>query len=169
MPVDPTSTGSRTDGPSTSRGSAVELRRVGAPGCVNARTYDYETAYHSHVTSRDDAWAGLAEDVGTALLRFAERLRASREATAGWDLPDSATRGGATKGKLGRSQLKVLEAVRAAGDKGMTSHEAATSTGLKDTNTPRILKTLEGRGLVAGAGEAPVVWRALEAAGAAGD
>lgn len=53
--------------------------------------------------------------------------------------------------------------MRAAGEEGVTSHEAAKKTGLKNTNTPRILKTLEDRGLVTGAGEAPVVWRAAAA------
>jgi len=43
---------------------------------------------------------------------------------------------------LGASQQKVLAAVRAAGEEGMTSHEAAKQTGLRNTNTPRILKTL---------------------------
>ena len=142
--------------------SAVELRRVGTASCISAKNYDYHSAYHSVVNSRDDAWAGLAEDVGRALLRFAERLRAPGEASRDPDSPVGATRGGEANARLGRSQQKVLAAVRAAGDKGMTSHEAATKTGLKDTNTPRILKTLESRGLVAGDGKAPVVWRALQ-------
>ncbi|HEY9566349.1 MAG TPA: helix-turn-helix domain-containing protein [Nocardioides sp.] len=61
------------------------------------------------------------------------------------------------------SQQKVLTAIRAAGADGMTSHEAAKKTGLKNTNTPRILKTLEERGLVEGVGGSPVIWRAVSA------
>jgi hypothetical protein len=111
------------------------------------------------VTSRDDAWAGLAEDVGSALLRFAERLRTSADATAGSGSSSASTRGRLPGKTLGASQQKVLAALAAAGDEGMTSHEAAKATGLKNTNTPRILTSLRDRGLATGTGESPVVWR----------
>lgn len=76
------------------------------------------------------------------------------------------TRGGGDPGTaLGTSQQKVLTAVRAAGREGMTSHEAAKKTGLKNTNTPRILKALEERGLVTAAGTSPVIWRAVSTKG----
>jgi hypothetical protein len=144
---------------------AVELRRVGTASCVSAKAYDYHLPYHTSVTSRDDAWAGLAEDVGNALLRFAERLRTSAAATAGRRSPGATTRPGDPEAALGTSQRKVLAAVRAIGDEGMTSHEAAKKTGLKNTNTPRILKALEERGLVTGADGSPVVWRAVSTEG----
>lgn len=57
--------------------SAVELRRGGTSDCGSAKTYHRHRYYHRFVTSRGDAWGSLAEDVGKALLLFAERLRAA--------------------------------------------------------------------------------------------
>jgi hypothetical protein len=114
------------------------------------------------VTSRDDAWAGLAEDVGKALLLFAERLRAVPEPTAGSRAASGATRARPADEGIGASQLKVLEAVRASGADGVTSHEVAKATGLANSNTPRILKALAERGLVTASDTRPVVWKSSD-------
>ena len=131
------------------------------------------------------ALAGLAEDVGRALIRYAGRLRnsgavdplATQEVgspmavpfpTASSPTPTSAEGQAlepAVPGQaevkvpgLGVSQKKVLEAVRAAGAAGTTANQVATATGLKSTNTPRMLKTLADRGLVSNWGSNPIVW-----------
>lgn len=114
------------------------------------------------MTSRNDAWAGLAEDVGKALLLFAERLRAAPEPTAGARPASGATRARESDDGLGASQIKVLEAVRESGSDGVTSHEVAKSTGLANSNTPRILKALAERGLVAASDTRPVIWRSVD-------
>ena len=63
------------------------------------------------MTSRIEAWAGLAEDIGAALRAFGGRLRES-------DVPAAARQdsvvAGAEEG-LGPSQLRVLTAVRDSG------------------------------------------------------
>ena len=114
------------------------------------------------MTCRDDAWAGLAEDVGKALLLFAERLHAVPEPTAGSRAASGVTRSRAADDGIGASQLKVLEAVRTSGADGVTSHEVAKSTGVANANTPRILKTLAERGLVTASGTRPVVWKSSD-------
>ena len=49
--------------------------------------------------------------------------------------------------------------VQAAGDDGTTAHRVAVATGLKSTNTPRMLKALAGRGLVSNWGSPDhLVW-----------
>jgi DNA-binding IclR family transcriptional regulator len=62
--------------------------------------------------------------------------------------------------KLGGAQLRVLEALRADAGNGMTAREVAAVTGLKDTNTPRILKALAERGLAAASETTPRLWSA---------
>lgn len=111
--------------------------------------------------SSNDAWAGLAEDVGNALLLFAERLRATPEPTAGARSPRGAPRARGAVDGLGASQQKVLESVRRAGAEGVTSHEVAKVTGLENSNTPRILKALSERGLVSASDTRPIIWRSL--------
>lgn len=107
------------------------------------------------MTSGQDAIASLAEDVGRALVAFAERLR---EEDTSPPVPSSA----ATHGRqLGKSQQRVLTALHEAGDAGLTAADVAQNTGIASTNTPRILKALADRGLVSGSDETPVVWRSL--------
>lgn len=100
------------------------------------------------------------KDVGQALLRFAERLRAAPEATGGRARRSAPRQGEDAEARLGTSQRKVLAAVRGAGEHEMTSHEAAKKTGLQNTNAPRILQSLADRGLLTATGESPVIWRA---------
>lgn len=108
------------------------------------------------MTTRDDALTELADTVGQALLRFAEQWRTPPPAlvTGTPAVPQSAEPG------LGAAQQRVLDALVAAGGDGMTSHEVAKATGLQNSNTPRILKTLQGRGLARSSGEKPAVWAA---------
>lgn len=104
------------------------------------------------MTSRQDAIASLAEDVGRALVAFAERLR--EEDTS----PPPAAAASTPGRSLGRSQQKVLAAVAGAASAGLTAAEVATQTGIASTNTPRILKALADRGLVVSSDETPAVW-----------
>ena len=130
--------------------------------------------YHPRVDVPDAAVADLAEEVGRALLRFAARLRSSspaeETAPADADIPappppapaaDAAGPTPATPGQrgLGASQRRVLEAVQAAGDIGVTASQVAETTGLKSTNTPRMLKALAERGLLSSWGANPIIWR----------
>lgn len=105
------------------------------------------------MTTREDAIAELAEDVGRALLAFAERLR--EEGTAAPRSPTAATH----SRQLGKSQQKVVGALQAAGDTGATSTEVARATGISATNTPRMLKALRERGLAEATDETPTIWR----------
>ena len=63
---------------------------------------------------------------------------------------------------LGASQRRVLEAVQAAGDIGTTAQQVAATTGLKSTNTPRMLKALAERGLLGSWGSNPIIWHAAQ-------
>ena len=107
------------------------------------------------VTSRIEAWAGLAEDVGAALQTFGSSLRESSAPVARTEPPGEDAEEG-----LGPSQLRVLAAVRETGDAGVTSHAVAKSTGIADSNTPRILKALSDRGLVRAGNTKPTIWTA---------
>ena len=109
--------------------SAVEFRRRDVYQLRAANHHHLRVRLshdHSGVDTRDDAVAGLAEDLGRALLRFAAQLRSSslaigpaeagqqvpapsRPATEAQDQDDAGTRG------LGASQRRVLQAVQAAG------------------------------------------------------
>lgn len=129
------------------------------------------------------ALAALAEDVGQALIRYASRLRipgadglvaalqvappaavAAPPGSSSLGAVATATRAERPEPadpelrRLGVSQKRVLEAVRAAGDAGTTAKQVAAATGLKSTNTPRMLKTLAERGLVSSWGSNPIVW-----------
>lgn len=132
------------------------------------------------------ALAGLAEDVGRALIRYATRLRSSgaadplvrQEGGPVADVPSPAGTVATTisagadpalgptaplqvdvkTAGLGVSQKKVLEAVHASGPGGATASQVAAATGLKSTNTPRMLKTLAERGLVSSEGSNPIIW-----------
>lgn len=114
------------------------------------------------MTPRTDAVADLAEDVGKALLTFAERLRAEQEPTAAETSSRSGTRASDPESSLGAAQRAVLEALREVGEKGLTSHAAAVAAKKSNTNTPRILTSLASRGLVTSSEEAPAVWRAVQ-------
>jgi hypothetical protein len=107
------------------------------------------------MTSRQDAIASLAEDVGRALVAFAERLREG-------DTSPPRRVSAATHGRrLGKSQELVLDVVTAAGADGVTATEVARETELSSTNTPRILKGLADRNLVTSSDETPAVWRGV--------
>ncbi len=110
------------------------------------------------MTPRGSAVAGLVEDVGKALLLFAERLRAEGETTAAAPGLRDATRSHA---RLGGTQARLLEALTAAGPAGMTTTEAAEKVGMAPTNAPRALKALAERGLILASAETPTVWRAV--------
>lgn len=129
--------------------------------------------YHPPVDLPDAAVADVAEDVGRALLRLATRLRSSspadEPASADAEVPAAPPPAPTTDGTapaptapglrgLGSSQRRVLEAVQAAGDIGVTARQVAEATGLTSTNTPRMLKVLRERGLVASGGSNPVIW-----------
>jgi hypothetical protein len=107
------------------------------------------------MTSRIEAWAGLAEDIGAALQTFGSRLRESSPAAVRSEPPGEDAEEG-----LGPSQLRVLAAVRETGDVGVTSHAVAKATHLADSNTPRILKALADRGLVRAGDTKPTIWTA---------
>jgi hypothetical protein len=109
------------------------------------------------VTSRDDGLAELAEDIGKALLRFADRLRGS-EPTSAASAPAAATPRRGLEERLGAAQRAVLEAVRAAGDGGATSTDVAKAANRSSSNTPAVLRTLASHGLVRSVGERPTVW-----------
>ena len=109
------------------------------------------------MTSLTEAWAGLAEDIGAALQTFGGRLRESGAPATGLR-PDPSD--GDVEDSLGRSQLRVLAAVREAGERGITSPAVAKSTGIADSNTPRILKALADRGLVTAGDAKPTIWTA---------
>lgn len=101
---------------------------------------------HRRVTSRIEAWAGLAEDIGAALQVFGGRLRESSVPAAGrLDAPAASAEDG-----LGPPQLRVLAAVRDSGERGVTSPAVAKATGTADSNTPRISKALADRRLIRG-------------------
>ena len=135
--------------------------------------------------SNHAALAALAEDVGRALIRYAGRLRIPTDGAVVTEIvptpaviapsaaapPAVAVSVDATSGRseesgqvdvklrrLGVSQKKALEAVRAAGETGTTANQVAAATGLTSTNTPRMLKTLAERGLVSSWGSNPTVW-----------
>ena len=112
-------------------------------------------AYDRGVTSRIEAWAGLAEDVGAALQTFGSRLRESSVPAVGPEPPGEDAEEG-----LGPSQLRVLAAVRQTGEAGVTSHAVAKTTAIADSNTPRILKALADRGLVRAGDTKPTIWTA---------
>ena len=122
----------------------------------------------------DAAVADLAEDVGRALLRFAGRLRSASSADESAasvaeepsPLPPAPPAGSREPAKvapdvhgLGASQRRVLEAVQAAGEVGVTASQVAEATGLKSTNTPRMLKALAERDLVSSRGANPIIWQ----------
>lgn len=109
------------------------------------------------MTLRIEAWAGLAEDIGAALQTFGSRLRESSAAVVRPAAPGEDAEEG-----LGPSQLRVLAAVREMGDVGITSHAVAKSTGIADSNTPRILKALSDRGLVWAGDTKPTLWTAAQ-------
>ena len=115
----------------------------------------YESGYHNSVTSRPHAVADLAEDVGNALLRFANQLRAELETTAA---DDSQERSPDVSG-VGKGQRRILEAIREAGSNGLTTGEVAEKAEIAKTNAPRALKALRERGLITGGDETPAVWR----------
>lgn len=100
--------------------------------------------------------ADLAEAVGNALLRFAEQVRTGAGPTAA-SVPAAALQEG-----LGAAQTLVLEAVRGAGEEGMTARAASEASGVARSNTPRILAALTGRGLTTLVAEGPRVWRAID-------
>lgn len=110
------------------------------------------------MTPRERAVAGLAEDVGKALLLFAERLRAAPEPSADSApvsaLPDTS--------RLGGTQLRLFEAVRAAGEAGLSTKEAADRAGMSPTNAPRALRALRDRGLISSGEGSPAIWRAAQ-------
>ena len=106
------------------------------------------------MTPRERAVVGLAEDVGKALLLFAERLRAEEDSTAARSTPTAATPGP----RLGGTQAALLEVVRTAGENGLTTKEAAVQVDVPPSNATRALKTLEERGLVTASTDSPVVW-----------
>lgn len=111
------------------------------------------------MTLRTRAVAGLAEDVGKALLLFADRLRAEDEAAAA----ESPTPPGRSTSRVGGTQLELLEAVRGSGDVGLTTREAAEKADMHPNNASRALKGLADRGLVSRGDESPAVWRVLPA------
>lgn len=108
--------------------------------------------------SRIEAWAGLVEDIGAALQTFGGRLRESAAEDAHRLAPPDED---AEEG-LGSSQLRVLAAVRDAGERGTTSPAVAKSTGIADSNTPRILKALAERRLIRASTTKPTVWTAVQ-------
>ena len=107
------------------------------------------------MTPREHAVAGLAEDVGKALLLFAERLRVAEEPAADVDaaaaMPDTS--------RLGGTQLRLFDAIRASGDAGLSTKEAADRAGMSPTNAPRALRSLRDRGLITAGDGTPAVWR----------
>jgi hypothetical protein len=135
--------------------SAVEFRRDDLPVARPPEPIRLICAYDRWVTSRIEAWAGLAEDIGAALQTFGSRLRESSAAGVRPELPGEDVEEG-----LGSSQLRVLAAVRATGDVGVTSHAVAKSTGIANSNTPRILKALAEHGLVQASDTKPAIWTA---------
>jgi hypothetical protein len=108
------------------------------------------------VTSRIEASAGLAEDIGAALQTSGNRLPASSTAVV---RPEPSGKG--AEDGLGPSQLRVLAAVRETGDVGLTSHAVAKATGIADSNTPHILKALWDRGQVRASDRKPTIWTAV--------
>jgi hypothetical protein len=135
--------------------SAVEFRRGDLTVACPPEPISVIGAYDRWVTSRIEAWAGLAEDVGAALQTFGSRLRESSSAVVRPEPPGEDAEEG-----LGPSQLRVLAAVRATSDVGVTSHAVAKATGIADSNTPRILKALSDRGLVRAGDTKPTIWTA---------
>ena len=103
------------------------------------------------------AAAILAEDVAAALHRFAQALRGDAASPTPAPAPRVLAQGQDTTG-LGASQARVLEILKASGDRGMTSVEVAKAAGMRSSNTPRLLKALAERGLVQGVGSRPTVW-----------
>lgn len=105
-----------------------------------------------------DPLAELAEAIGQALLRFAEQVRSPAQPTA-----PAPPAGAAARHALGGSQARVLAALTAAGESGMTAKEAADATDLKPTNTHSILNALVQKDLARVVGERPKVWQAQPA------
>ena len=107
------------------------------------------------MSPREHAVAGLAEDVGKALLLFAKRLRAVEEPAA----DQGASAALPHTSRVGGTQLRLLDAVRAAGQAGLSTKEAADQAGMSPTNAPRALRSLRDRGLITGGDETPAIWR----------
>lgn len=95
--------------------------------------------------------AQLAEDVGRALLRFADAIRSYPP------LSDGAPEG---SGRLGQTQRRVLELPGLGERDGVSAREVAEVLGLERANAHRTLKSLTTVGLVEQVeGERPHRWR----------
>ena len=111
-------------------------------------------------TMEREAAAALAEDVGQALLRYAERLRAAPPTEALPGSPAKTARPGRqpTGQPRGRQQQAVL-AMRSLG-RGVTAAQVAKTVGLKLPNAYKTLGTLvDGGWLEVVPGEEPTRWR----------
>lgn len=109
-----------------------------------------------------NAVAGLAEDVGKALLLFADRLRAEEETTP---TPAASSEQRSTS-RLGGGQLRLVDALRGAGEQGLTTREVAEKADMHPNNAPRALKGLVERGFVRGPEGTPAVWFYVPESGA---
>ncbi|MFC8502482.1 hypothetical protein ACFUC1_08985 [Pedococcus sp. NPDC057267] len=100
----------------------------------------------------DDAMAQLAEDVGRALLRFADTLRQERQAVEATRRSDGRTRGAL------QERVLALEGLAAQG--GMSAAEVAEPLAVAPSNATRALNALADRGdLEVIEGERPMRWR----------
>lgn len=86
---------------------------------------------------------------------FADRLRTEEETTSA--LAASAAQ--RSTSRLGGGQLRLVEALREAGDRGLTTREVAEQADMHPNNAPRALKGLVERGFVSGPEGTPAVWR----------
>ena len=99
------------------------------------------------------AIAQLAEDVGQALVRFAERVRREEAVPVADD--EGAGR------RLGKTQTRVLALPGLATESGMSSGEVAEQLGLAQGNAQRTLSSLTSIGLLQQVeGVRPNRWRA---------
>ena len=109
------------------------------------------------VVAEDDPRQEAVTSSAVSPARVSEAVSSAPSRAAARQVPEGA---GPRLRRLGASQEKVLDAVRGAGESGATAAQVAAATGLTSTNTPRMLKALAERGLVAGSGANPIIWYA---------
>jgi Fic family protein len=101
------------------------------------------------------AVAQLAEDIGRALLRFADTVREDAATPAATRRPDGRAHG--------RLQERILGLKGLAGEHGLAASEVAEQLKVPQSNVTRALNTLAERGdLAAVPGERPSRWRSID-------
>lgn len=119
---------------------------------------NFSVRYHQRVSTpplSGRAVDQLAEDIGRALLRFADTVREDAATPAETRRSDSRSRG--------RLQERVLELEGLSGEAGLAASEVAMLLEIAQSNATRVLHTLTERGdLERIAHERPSRWRVAQ-------